>query len=93
MTSTRLLALLFTFFVFSSCAHDRFFKVQPGMTPDQVTELVGTPEDRSFKDKQEEWHYEEREDDVIHTRILNFKDGKLVSMKNGPAKKIRKEKH
>ena len=36
---------------------DKLFQLQPGATKDQVMNLLGVPNDRSFQDANEAWQY------------------------------------
>jgi hypothetical protein len=69
----------------ASCAHmaGDFFKVRPGMTKGEVTQILGAPVDRSFSSEEESWMYRYYTyGGGSRMKQVNFRDGKVVSLGN-----------
>lgn len=72
--------LLFSLFFFG-CAtgSDRLLQVGPGMSPAQVQESLGSPDDKTFQGKQERWVYKGSGD---KGKLVVFENGKVVELIN-----------
>ena len=74
--------------VMSSCASmfltvtDKAARIQPGMTKDEVTEIMGrTPDYRRFAYGRDEWEYRTLlNNDDYDVVVLDFRNGRVVQM-------------
>lgn len=72
----------------SSCASmfltvtDKAARIQPGMTKDEVTEIMGrTPDYRRFANGRDEWEYRSLlNNDDYDVVVLNFRNGRVAQM-------------
>lgn len=74
--------------VMSSCASmfvtvtDKAARIQPGMTKDEVTEIMGrTPDYRRFANGRDEWEYRTLlNNDDYDVVVLDFRNGRVAQM-------------
>jgi len=76
----KLLTYLLLALSLTHCASQqvKMSHVQKGMTQDQVLEIMGTPEDRTFRGGQETWLYKSHG----QNKVIAFEGGKVTELVN-----------
>jgi len=79
----KIISILVLVISLSACAtiSEKSFDLKPGMSKEQVKSILGMPEDRSFRDLDEAWQYQEISGfgQCSYTTAW-FRENKLLSM-------------